>query len=152
VRGPARLLALVLLIGAIAPVGLARAGEGDEERPGPCPIVRAGDQGVRDWVRDLIRCATSRWDVPGGAARATCVAQAESGLDPKTVSDDGSYVGLFQHSAEAWPDRYRAWTRPAWQLDERPLNARTNVIVTVRMVNADGWGPWRGVGDCWTDR
>jgi hypothetical protein len=138
---------LVLLIGAIAPVGLARGTEG-EERPGPCPILRAEGQRVQDWVRDLIRCAERRWEVPGGAERAICIAQAESGLDPKTVSADGTYVGLYQHSAAAWPDRYAQWTRRVWQLDERPLNARTNVIVTMRMVSAEGWGPWQGVGDC----
>jgi hypothetical protein len=147
VRGPARLLAVALAIGAIAPLGVARADEGDE-RPGPCPIVRAEDQGVQDWVRDLIRCAERRWEVPGGAEKAICIAQAESGLDPKAVSEDGTYVGLFQHSAAAWPDRYEEWTRRAWALDERPLNGRTNVIVTIRMVNAGGWGPWEGVGDC----
>jgi hypothetical protein len=57
-------------------------------------------------------------------------------------------VGLFQHSADAWPDRYDAWTRKAWQLDPRARNGRTNTIVTIRMVNANGWGPWRGAGGC----
>jgi len=147
VRGPAHLLALVLAITTIAPLGVASGTEG-EERPGPCPIARAEGQRVQDWVRDLIRCAERRWEVPGGAERAICIAEAESGLDPKTVSGHGAYVGLYQHSAAAWPERYREWTRPVWQLDERPLNARTNVIVTIRMVNAEGWGPWQGVGDC----
>jgi hypothetical protein len=26
------------------------------------------------------------------------------------------------------------------------LNGRTNAVVTMRMVNAEGWGPWAGVG------
>jgi len=88
VRGPARLLALVLAITTIAPLGVASGTEG-EERPGPCPIARAEGQRVQDWVRDLIRCAERRWEVPGGAERAICIAEAESGLDPKTVSATG---------------------------------------------------------------
>ena len=56
------------------------------------------------------------------------------------------YVGLFQHSAADWPNRYAQWTRPSWQLKENPHNGRTNAIVTMRMVNAQGWGAWAGVG------
>ena len=82
--------------------------------------------------------------MPGGAEKAICIAEVESGLDPEGGLADGEYLGLFQHGAEAWPDRYRAWTRPAWELDESALSGRTNAIVTIRMVNASGWGPWRG--------
>ena len=99
-------------------------------------------------MKDLIRCAAKRWEVHGGAAKAICIARVESGLNPKSTSSDGTYLGLFRHSADAWPDRYDAWTRRAWQLDPRALNGRTNAIVTIRMVSANGWGPWSGVGDC----
>ena len=56
------------------------------------------------------------------------------------------YVGLFQHSAADWSRRYDEWTRPSWLLKVNPYNGRTNAIVTIRMVNAEGWGPWAGVG------
>jgi len=148
VRGPARPIALVLAIGLIAPLGVGASTAAEEDKPGPCAIARAEDQTVRQWVKELIRCAERRWEVPGGAQKAICIADAESGLNPKVVSDGGAYLGLFQHVAEAWPDRYRDWTRSLWELDDRALNGRTNTIVTSRMVNANGWGPWAGVGDC----
>lgn len=145
-RGPARLLAIVLAATLLVPLGAASAPAG--ERPGPCALDRARDETTRQWVKRVIRCAEHRWPVHGGAAKAICIAKAESGLNPKTVSAGGTYVGLFQHLADAWPDRYREWTRRAWQLDDRWGNGRTNTIVTIRMVNANGWGPWSGVGDC----
>jgi hypothetical protein len=86
--------------------------------------------------------------VPGGAETAICIADVESGLHPEATSETGEYLGLFQHAAEAWPGRYETWTREAWALDESALSGRTNAIVTIRMVNANGWGPWEGVGDC----
>lgn len=98
-------------------------------------------------MKRLIRCAVRRWDVPGGAEKAICVARRESGLNPKAVSEpEGLYVGLFQHSAEMWPDRYETWTRPRWELRTGALNGRTNAIVAIRMVNANGWDPWEGEG------
>ena len=134
----------MLALGSITAGSVASA----ELRRGPCDLVRADDETVRLYSRRLIRCAAERWEVPGGPRRAVCIAEAESHLDPEATSADGSYVGLFQHSAEAWPERYAAWTRPAWELDESPLSGRTNAIVTMRMVNAQGWGAWADVGDC----
>lgn len=143
-RGPTRMLALVATLALLASAAPARAGD----EAGPCDLVRGADESVRLFSRRLIRCAAERWEVPGGAERATCIARAESHLNPEATSPDGAYLGLFQHSAEAWPDRYRDWTRPAWGLDESALSGRTNAIVTMRMVNASGWGPWAGVDGC----
>lgn len=147
-RGPARPFALVLAIGLIASLGVGASTAVEQDKPGPCAIPRADDQTVRQWAKELIRCAERRWEVPGGAEKAICIAKAESGLNPKVVSADGTYLGLFQHVAVAWPDRYREWTRRVWELDERALNGRTNAIVTIRMASANGWGAWAGVGDC----
>jgi hypothetical protein len=145
VRGSSRLLAVAFVTTSLATVPTPVSAQ---DRPGPCAIERADDQGVASWVKALIRCAADRWDIPGGATKAICIAKAESGLDPKATSPGGDYLGLFQHDADAWPDRYDAWTQPSWQLDPSALNGRTNTIVTIRMVNADGWGPWHGAGDC----
>ena len=114
--------------------------------PGPCPLTRAPGEAIQDFSTHLITCAATRFPVPGGADKAICIAERESGLIPTASSPTGDYVGLFQHQAAAWPDRYTEWTRPAWQLKPSPLNGRTNAIVTMRMVNADGWGPWSGAG------
>ncbi|HZD18594.1 MAG TPA: hypothetical protein VE669_10680 [Actinomycetota bacterium] len=144
-RGPIRVLvSLGLVLSVAAPAVPATA----DHRPGPCALDRTEDEGVRHWVRRLIRCAADEWPVPGGARRAICIARAESHLNPKATSADGTYVGLYQHAADAWPDRYEAWTKRRWKLDDRPGNGRTNTIVTIRMVNANGWGPWRGVDGC----
>lgn len=114
--------------------------------PGPCALTREDGESIQDLSTRLIQCAADRWPVPGGAAKAVCIAGRESGLIPTATSPTGQFVGLFQHSAAAWPDRYAEWTRPVWALKESPLNGRTNAVVTMRMVNAEGWGPWTGAG------
>jgi hypothetical protein len=81
---------------------------------------------------------------------APALARADHLPGPCDLS--GEFLGLFQHSAEAWPDRYEEWTRPSWQLSENALNGRRNAVVTIRMVNANGWGPWEGVGCDGEDR
>ncbi|MGZ4136664.1 MAG: hypothetical protein ACXVPX_03755 [Actinomycetota bacterium] len=144
VGGGGGLLAALLIAGpALAhPLG----GRTTEPVPGPCALTRAPGEAIQDFSTQLIQCAATRWPVPGGSDKAICIAQRESGLIPTAASPTGEYVGLFQHLAAAWPDRYAEWTRPVWQLKPSPLNGRTNAIVTMRMVNAAGWGPWSGVG------
>ena len=144
VRGSARLLAPVAASAVLALAVPASA----HHREGPCDVHRRGDESVQQHSRRLIRCAVERWSVPGGVEKAICIADAESGLDPEVESAGGEFLGLFQHLAKAWPDRYREWTREAWQLDESALSGRTNAIVTARIVNAEGWGSWQGVGGC----
>jgi hypothetical protein len=139
ILGPAVAVTLLLL-----PATPAFAGDAT----GPCDVTRKAEETIRSKMTRLIECATDRWEVGGGSQRAICVADAESDLSPQMTSTNGDYVGLFQHLADAWPDRYDAWTLPRWNLNESALSGRTNTIVTIRMVNADGWGPWRGAGDC----
>ncbi len=113
---------------------------------GPCALTRNDGETIQGFATRIIQCAADKWPVPGGADKALCIAQRESGLNPAASSATGEYLGLFQHSAAAWPDRYTEWTRPVWGLKQSALNGRTNAIVTMRMVNADGWGPWSGAG------
>jgi hypothetical protein len=127
---------------------MAAAPAGAHHRAGPCDVHQREDETVRSHMKRIIRCAAERWDVEGGAERAICIAAAESDLNPEAVGGDGKYLGLYQHGAEAWPDRYEAWTRPAWELDPDALSGRTNAIVTIRMVSENGWGAWAKVGDC----
>jgi hypothetical protein len=151
-RGIRRAAAIAAAVGAIVVVtalpstAMAAHGLGQDDRPGPCPLVRGEDEGIRAFSIRIITCAAERWPVPGGAEKAICIADRESGLVPTAQSPTGMYLGLFQHSAEAWGDRYLEWTRPVWQLKPNALNGRTNAIVTMRMANATGWGPWAGVG------
>jgi hypothetical protein len=130
------------------PAGASPVGgrSGTTRVAGPCAIARLDDEAIEDFSIRMITCATDRWPVPGGAEKAICIAERESGLIPWASSPTGQYLGLFQHSAAAWPDRYEEWTRPYWELKLSALNGRTNSIVTIRMVNDAGWGPWAGVG------
>jgi hypothetical protein len=114
--------------------------------PGPCDLTRGRDERIQQFSRRLIRCAASAWPVPGGVDKAICIAARESGLDPRAQSRTGKYLGLYQHSAKLWPDRFETWNEPSWDLRPSALNGRSNAIVTMRMVNTSNWGPWRGVG------
>jgi len=136
----------IVVTAALPASAMVARGLGQDDRPGPCPLTRGADEGVRAFSMRIITCAAERWPVPGGAERAICIADRESGLIPTAQSPTGMYLGLFQHSAEAWGDRYLEWTRPVWQLKPNALNGRTNAVVTMRMANAFGWGPWAGVG------
>ena len=137
------LMCTLALTGMLAAAVPTSAGE-----TSPCDLERREDETVRQLSKRLIRCAADRWAVPGGAEKAVCIARAESGLVPDAVSSRGEYLGLFQHSAEAWPARFEEWARESWGLDESALSGQTNAIVTIRMVNANGWGPWAGVDEC----
>ena len=112
--------------------------------PGPCALARNQDETVQDFSTRLITCAADTWTVPGGADRALCIATRESGLIPTASSPNGEYLGLFQHSAKYWPARYDEWTKVAWTLRRSAFNARTNAIVTIRMVH--GIGRWVTAG------
>jgi hypothetical protein len=151
-RGIRRAAAISATVGAIvATVALPASAmvdhpRGQDDRPGPCPLVRGEDEAIRAFSARIIACAAERWPVPGGPDTAICIADRESGLIPTAQSPTGMYLGLFQHSAVAWGDRYLEWTRPIWRLKPNALNGRTNAVVTMRMANAYGWGPWAGVG------
>jgi hypothetical protein len=138
----AALMGLTLaLLTVLAPTAHA------DHRLGPCDIHLQPGETVVHHSKELIRCAVAKWNVRGGAARAICIAKRESGLIPTAESSGGDYLGLFQHMASAWPDRYDSWTWPGWNLKDDALNGRTNTVVTIRMVHDGGWGPW-GALDC----
>lgn len=116
---------------------------------GPCDFPRTDGESIQQFARRRIVCAVKEFGpVPGGAARAVCIARRESGLNPATMSQPtGRYRGLFQHDRAYWQWRYERYTVPAEGLSPRALNGRTNAIVTIKMV-ADhgtwwkaGWPP-----------
>jgi hypothetical protein len=112
---------------------------------GPCSFQRLDGETIQHFSARRVRCAAKVFGpVPGGGATAVCIARRESGLDPRAESLTGMYLGLFQHSAAAWPDRYVTWTYPLWGLPTSALSGRTNAIVTIRMVHATGG--WKAAG------
>ena len=138
--------AMILTLFSVGAAGASPAGAGAPRVAGPCALVRESGEAIQDFSIRLIQCAADRWPVEGGAAKAICIAQRESGLIPTASSPTGLYVGLFQHSAADWPIRYAEWTKPVWQLKENPYNGRTNAIVTMRIANSEGWAAWAGAG------
>ncbi len=90
-------------------------------------------------VKQLIKCSARHWDVPGGAVKALSIAYRESRYDPDAYNPSGA-LGIYQHMRSYWPGRARKYGFPRWSA----FNARANIIVTMRMVKAGGWGPWGG--------
>ncbi len=132
-----RFVRLLLVAVVVFPALLASApaATSAERQTGPCSLSRGADETVRQLAKRHIRCAVDEFGpVPGGARRAICIARRESGLIPTARSATSQYLGLYQHAAAYWPDRYEAWTEPGWGLPTSALRGRTNAIVTIRMV------------------
>ena len=91
--------------------------------------------GTRE-VKRLIRCATRKWRIPGGATKALAVARCESGFDPSAYGSGNA--GVFQQAVPYWPGRAKEYGFPGWSV----YNGRANVIVSIRMAHRDGWGAW----------
>jgi hypothetical protein len=90
-------------------------------------------------VKQLIRCAAEHWNVPGGADLALYIADRESHFHPNAYNPSGC-AGIYQHMLRYWPGRAASFGFEGWSA----YNARANIIVTMRMVAEDGWGPWGG--------
>jgi hypothetical protein len=91
-------------------------------------------------IKQLIKCAASRWDSPGTPDQAVAVADCESNLNPRAYSSSG-YAGLFQQSTRYWQVRADQWG----QDDRSVFDGRANIIVSIRMAHASGsWSPWAG--------
>jgi hypothetical protein len=137
-------VAAVLLL--LAGVLLGPTSAAAHHLPGPCDLHRLDGESDQAFSRRRITCAVERFGpVPGGSARAICIARRESGLDPSaTSSPTGRYRGLYQHDRDLWPARYDRYTLLAWELPRPALNGRTSAVVTIRMVVDHG--TWRAAG------
>jgi hypothetical protein len=88
-------------------------------------------------IKRLIRCAADHWNVPGGPSTALAIADRESKFRPNAYNPSGC-AGIYQHMLTYWPGRAAAYGFSGWSA----FNARANIIVTMRMVQQDGWGAW----------
>jgi hypothetical protein len=89
-------------------------------------------------IKQLIKCASRRWEAPGTPAQAVAVARCESHLRPRAYNP-GGYAGLFQQATRYWPTRSRTFGQP----DRSVFNGRANIIVSIRMAASDGsWAAW----------
>jgi hypothetical protein len=142
-----RLGAILLVVALAAPVSMLIGSTAAAVRtpPHPCDLPRRDGETIRHHSRRLIECAVGAYGpVTGGAPRAICIAKRESGLIPSASSKTGQYLGLYQHAATYWPDRFDTYTRNSWDLSSSALSGRSNAIVTVRMVHA--MGGWKRAG------
>ena len=138
---PVTLIGFVTVAATLVAIPIASA----HDLRGPCDLHRAPDGTIEQLSKRHIRCAVERFGpVPGGRERAVCIAERESKLNPEAASLTDQYLGLFQHAALYWGDRYDTWTLPAWDLPTSALEGRTNAIVTIRMVHDAG--SWKAAG------
>ena len=93
-------------------------------------------------VKQLIRCAVSKWNVTGGITTAISIASCESGLDLQDGYAGDGYAGPFQQAVSYWPDRRRHYRPPGWELQRSAAQPRANVIVSIRQAHGSGWSAW----------
>lgn len=93
-------------------------------------------------VKKTIHCVVSKWPVPGGYLKAAAIAYRESKFAWWAYNPSGA-CGIYQHLMSYWPGRENTYDKNLG-LGESCYNARSNIIVAVRMVHASGWGPWGG--------
>ena len=87
------------------------------------------------------RCVVGKWPIPGGMAALVSLGDCESGWNRFAVN--GPYRGIFQHYGPAYPYRVRAYSPPWWdRIPTSWTNARGQIVTTVRMIRAVGFGPW----------
>ncbi len=128
----ARRLAHVLL-GFVLALSLPVFGHRKHETP-RCdrqPGVKAGEL----LIKRFIRCAASSFGVDMGTALR--VAECESGFGVR-ASNDGDYLGIYQHDVDYWPTR----ARERGFVGHSAFEPVANIFVTMKMVASGGWGPW----------
>ena len=91
-----------------------------------------------------IRCAASKWSVPGGVREALYIARRESGLRATAANPSSSAAGVYQFVSGTWSSVKARWRdlMQRWSLHASVYNARANVLLAIRKAHADGWGAW----------
>lgn len=91
-----------------------------------------------------VRCEARRIQPPGGPPKALSVGRCESGL--RASARNGPYSGVYQHHIGYWPGRMRTYIGSRFPADGQVRRSvwafRTNVLVSLRMARASGWGAW----------
>jgi hypothetical protein len=87
-------------------------------------------------------CVLDRWIVYGGLTKFRTVIDCESGWSRFAYNPGGPYVGLAQHALASWAARVHSYEPMWWDLRPGWRNSRTQIVVTARMVQVEGWSPW----------
>lgn len=128
----------IAVILTVVPATISHAGIPEGRHEKRTNVICNYDWHKGRWqIKQLIRCAAEHWNVPGGESMALAVADRESHFRPNAYNPSGC-AGIYQHMLKYWPGRAAAYGFPGWSA----FNARANIIVTMRMVVQDGWGPW----------
>jgi len=148
-----RLLTLVLAISfALTLNGTAHAGI-NEKYVGPhaTPSCRFryldGDVAFSTYeVQRTIECATRRWEVPGGVEIAKCIAKRESGFYWAADNPFSSASGVYQFLDSTWASQMNTRTEfiADQEIQRSVWNARSSVLIAVRMAHGEGWSAWGG--------
>lgn len=94
-------------------------------------------------MRQTLTCVVHKL---GGVdlGHARYIAYRESHFKAHVINSSSGACGIYQHIQRYWPGRYRAFSHhKRWGREpNRCRSGRTNIIVTIYMVKAGGWGPW----------
>ena len=94
-------------------------------------------------MRQTVWCVANKNGV--GVSHALYVANRESGFYHNARNPSSGTCGIYQHMPRYWPSRYAQFSAPRWgRMPNSCYNGRTNIIVSLGMVRAGGWGPWGG--------
>jgi len=107
------------------------------------PECRHGIESQRA-VKQTIWCVANKLGIPGGPPKAVRIARRESGLGLDESNSYGGACGIFQHyPPSTFSSRYQTYMQRRWlRAPNNCFNDRTNIIVSLTMVNRGGWGPW----------
>jgi hypothetical protein len=91
-----------------------------------------------------VACVLAKYPTPGGTQFFRQVIDCESGFHRLAYNAAGPYVGLAQHHLASWFGRVRSYLPDWWRAGHwaRWSNSRSQIVVTARMVRAEGWGAW----------
>lgn len=134
------LLAVLVAGTTLAPTATARALSPEQKQHCQFDSLQRGTWTQHEENRTAW-CVLDHWPVPGGISKFRSVGDCESGWY-RFANNGGHYLGLFQHAASAWRSRVHAFRPQHWRLKPGWTNSRTQIVVTARMVRAQGWGAW----------
>lgn len=147
-----KLISLALVVAALAVAAPAHAGTGPmaEWRWRRCRFQTLDH---RYWtvqeVHFTVHCALDHF--PTSHATADYVAERESHFLWFARNPSSGTCGVYQHMPSLWGGRLAAFdhARPKWNLAHSDRNggggcfdARSNVLVSIRMAHVGGWAPW----------
>ena len=131
-----------LLIVTCLILTLATPAKADDWRWDECRMNAGSSTWTSREVKQTMRCAISKWSVPGGFRNAYSIASCESGPDLQDPYSGDGYAGPFQQAERYWPDRRRHYRPTGWVLQHSAAQPRANVIVSIRMAHGSGWSAW----------